>query len=137
MKASNWISTTGRYPRNAIPMDVPTIPDSASGASMTRCSPKSFWRPSVTRHTPPSFPMSSPMITTLGSSSIALRIPAVIAFDRGMVVVISGVLLHVREGIEVGEVGVALLVHQRVGLAVHVRPHGLRGGGRHLDARRT
>src|SRR5665811_1890766 len=55
------------------------MPDSASGVSMTRSSPKSFWRFSVTRNTPPSLPMSSPMMTTLGSRSIARRRPALMA----------------------------------------------------------
>src|SRR5690606_18605905 len=118
-----------------MPIAVPTMPDSASGASMTRWSPKSFCRPSVTRKTPPSLPMSSPMSTTLSSSSIAFRRPAVIAFDRGMVVVvISDGLLCVREGVQVGEVGVALLVDQRVGLRVDVLPQALRCGRLHLDA---
>src|ERR1035441_10161843 len=40
------------------------MPDSASGVSITRASPKSFCRPSVTRKTPPSLPTSSPMIRT-------------------------------------------------------------------------
>ena len=52
------------------------IPDSASGESITRCSPKSFCSPSVTRNTPPSLPMSSPASTTLGSASSARRSPA-------------------------------------------------------------
>src|SRR5665647_2505130 len=55
------------------------MPDSASGVSMTRSSPKSFWRFSVTRNTPPSLPMSSPMMTTLGSRSMARRRPALMA----------------------------------------------------------
>ena len=42
------------------PTEVPTMPDSPSGESMTRASPKSFCSPSVTRNTPPSLPMSSP-----------------------------------------------------------------------------
>ena len=55
------------------------MPDSASGESMTRSSPKSFCSPSVIRKTPPSLPTSSPIISTLGSSSIALRRPALSA----------------------------------------------------------
>src|SRR5664280_733412 len=62
-----------------MPMAVPTMPDSASGVSMMRSSPKSFCRFSVTRKTPPSLPMSSPMMTTLGSRSIARRRPALMA----------------------------------------------------------
>src|SRR5215218_5091843 len=51
------------------------MPASASGVSTTRSSPKSFCSPSVIRKTPPSRPMSSPMSTTLASSSIARRRP--------------------------------------------------------------
>src|SRR5215467_5935357 len=68
-------------------MAVPTIPDSASGVSTTRCSPKSFWRPSVTRNTPPSLPTSSPMIITLGSASSARRIPSLRARERVSLVI--------------------------------------------------
>ena len=75
-KPSNWISHTGRYPRMASPTAVPMMPDSASGVSNTRSSPKSFCRPSVMRKTPPSLPTSSPMTMTLGSSSSALRSPS-------------------------------------------------------------
>ena len=63
----------------ANPTAVPMIPDSPSGESMTRSVPKSFCKPSVTRKTPPSLPMSSPMSRTLSSSSMARRRPALIA----------------------------------------------------------
>src|SRR5829696_7918236 len=59
-----------------MPIAVPTMPDSASGESITRWSPKSFCSPSVTRKTPPSLPTSSPAITTLASASSARRKPA-------------------------------------------------------------
>src|SRR4051794_33253854 len=59
----------------ARPTAVPRIPASASGVSTTRPSPKSFCSPSGIRKTPPSLPMSSPMSTTLASSSIARRRP--------------------------------------------------------------
>src|ERR687886_2818371 len=59
----------------ARPTAVPRMPASASGVSTTRSSPKSFCRPSVIRKTPPSRPMSSPMSTTLASSSMARRRP--------------------------------------------------------------
>src|SRR3954469_3771071 len=59
----------------ASPTAVPRMPASASGVSTTRSSPKSFCRPSVIRKTPPSRPMSSPMSTTLASSSRARRSP--------------------------------------------------------------
>src|SRR5256885_741965 len=61
------------------PTAVPMMPDSPSGVSMTRSSPKSFCRPSVIRKTPPSLPTSSPMISTLGSRSIARRRPSLSA----------------------------------------------------------
>jgi hypothetical protein len=41
------------------------IPDSASGVSKQRSSPKVACSPSVTRNTPPSRPTSSPKISTL------------------------------------------------------------------------
>ena len=82
---SNWISMTGRKPPMARPIAVPTMPDSASGVSSTRCSPKSRCRCSVTRNTPPSLPMSSPIRITRGSSSIALRSPAFSALLNGIV----------------------------------------------------
>src|SRR5215212_4982832 len=72
-----------------MPTAVPTMPDSASGLSMTRSSPKSFCRPSVIRKTPPSLPTSSPMIRTLGSSSIALRRPMLRPL-ASVILVISG-----------------------------------------------
>ena len=50
---------------------------------MTRSSPKSFCRPSVTRKTPPSLPMSSPMRRTLGSSSMARAQAGVDALGDG------------------------------------------------------
>ena len=56
------------------------MPDSASGVSSTRCSPKSFCSPSVTRKTPPSLPTSSPITSTFGSRSIAARRPSFNAF---------------------------------------------------------
>ena len=96
-KPSNWISTTGRKPRIANPTAVPRIPLSASGESMTRSSPKSFCRPSVTRKTPPSLPMSSPMSTTFGSFSSDLRRPALIALAR-VVTAISAALPRRRSG---------------------------------------
>src|SRR4051794_28142809 len=72
-----------------MPTAVPTMPDSASGVSITRASPKSFWRFSVTRKTPPSLPMSSPMRTTLESFSMARRRPALMPLAM-VSLVISG-----------------------------------------------
>ena len=56
----------------AIPMAVPTIPDSASGVSNTRASPNAAASPSVTRNTPPRAPTSSPKTTTV--SIVAQRV---------------------------------------------------------------
>src|SRR5919106_565194 len=64
----------------ARPTAVPMMPDSASGVSMTRSSPKSFCRPSVTRNTPPSLPTSSPITMTFESASMAARRPMVMPF---------------------------------------------------------
>src|SRR5271157_4920199 len=52
-----------------MPIDMPIIPDSASGVSMTLPAPYLSNRPSVTLKTPPSFPMSSPSITALRFSA--------------------------------------------------------------------
>src|SRR6266508_3011550 len=45
------------------------MPASARGVSNTRSVPNSSCRPSVTRNTPPSFPMSSPRTRARGSSA--------------------------------------------------------------------
>ena len=66
---------------------MPTIADSASGESMTRSSPKSFCRPSVMRKTPPSLPMSSPMMRTFLFFSRALAQSLVEGLRHGHVVV--------------------------------------------------
>ncbi|SKT96837.1 Uncharacterised protein [Mycobacteroides abscessus subsp. abscessus] len=80
----------------AKPTAVPMIPDSASGVSMTRWSPKSFCSPSVTRKTPPSLPTSSPMMITLSSSSSADRKPAFRAPDI-VILVMMRKSLHPRK----------------------------------------
>src|SRR5580700_2308576 len=49
-----------------MPIAVATMPPSAIGVSMTRCSPYLRCRPSVARNTPPKYPMSSPIKTTAG-----------------------------------------------------------------------
>ena len=87
----------------ARPTAVPMIPDSASGVSSTRWSPKSFCRPSVTRKTPPSLPTSSPITMTFGSSSMADRRPVFSALAR--VVVIGGHHAAPRLVARVGEAG--------------------------------
>src|SRR3954468_3023596 len=73
----------------ARPTAVPRMPASASGVSTTRSSPKSFCRPSVIRKTPPSLPMSSPMSTTVASSSMARRSPRLSALPMVRVCVIA------------------------------------------------
>ncbi len=97
----------------ARPTAVPRMPDSASGESITRSSPKSFCRPSVIRKTPPSLPTSSPMIRTLGSSSIALRRPALSALAS--VTLVIALAPSRLEGVEVGR-ELRLLLDQLVGL---------------------
>src|SRR5438552_14557071 len=71
MKSANWISATGRRPCRDIPMATPTMPDSASGVSMTRISPNSSRNPAVARNTPPLAPTSSPRTTTRSSDFIS------------------------------------------------------------------
>src|SRR5919109_5428908 len=105
------------------------MPDSASGVSMTRLSPKSFCRPSVTRKTPPSLPTSSPMIRTLGSESRARRSDSLIALARAMFLNVTASAamsdpLYVRERRLVGgELG-ALLVDERMPVRVRVLENG-------------
>src|SRR6478752_3231056 len=100
------------------------MPDSASGVSMTRLSPKSFCRPSVTRKTPPSLPTSSPMTTTFGSAPRARRSDSLIALARAIFSAMSLTPVFVRErGLVGGELR-PLLVHQRVAVRVHVLEDG-------------
>src|SRR5689334_20749876 len=53
-----------------MPIEVPMMPASASGVSITRSAPNSSCRPLVARNTPPNLPTSSPSTTTRGSSRI-------------------------------------------------------------------
>src|SRR5688572_23807887 len=110
----------------ARPTAVPRMPASASGVSTTRSSPKSFCRPSVIRKTPPSLPMSSPMRTTLASSSMALRRPRLSALPMVRVWVLISVTLSrrgVREaGVVLHELG-PLLLEVRGLLGVDVVEH--------------
>src|SRR6478735_3442768 len=143
---SNWISHTGRYPRNARPTAVPTMPDSASGVSSTRCSPKSFCNPSVIRKTPPSLPMSSPRMTTLSSSSMALRRPMFKALPSVTVCFVVAMSVTrpahagrfrvdiVEPGEVLGELG-PLPLNLGVGIGVDVieDPADLRFGHRHAE----
>src|SRR5262249_41604578 len=107
------------------------MPDSASGVSTTRDSPKSFCRPSVTRKPPPSLPTPSPLTTTFGSSSSALRRPSLMAFDN-----VSVVIAPPPPGrrVQVGGVLLPLLAQQRGRLGVHVLEHRQRRRVRHLQA---
>src|SRR5450631_3118261 len=114
-------------------MAVPTMPDSASGVSMIRSSPKSFCRFSVTRNTPPSLPMSSPMMTTLGSRSMALRIPALMALPM-VIFDMSVISLKART---VGSEPGALGLDQRVVLDIDVVKHRQRLGVGHRQAALT
>src|SRR5438874_4467899 len=79
MNPRNWNSATGRNPCAARPTDMPANTVSASGVSSTRSSPKRSSKPSVARNTPPFTPTSSPITTTLGSSSMARAIAMVTA----------------------------------------------------------
>src|SRR5215217_41299 len=71
MKSANSISATGRSPCSDIPIASPTIIDSASGVSMTRCSPNSSTNPCVILNTPPRAAMSSPSTTMRSSDAIS------------------------------------------------------------------
>ena len=79
MKSANCISQIGRIPTTAAPTAVPTMPDSASGVSMTRSGPNSSMKPSVTLKAPPKTPMSSPITSTRSSWRISWRIASEIA----------------------------------------------------------
>src|SRR5919199_3231830 len=62
-------------PISAAPHAAPTIAASEMGVSMTRPSPNSSSRPSVTLNAPPYTPTSSPMRKTEGSRSISSHSP--------------------------------------------------------------
>src|SRR2546425_3900773 len=81
MKPMNWISATGRSPVSAMPNAVPTIADSASGVSNTRCGPKRSCRPSVARKMPPSLPTSWPITSTRSSAPSACSRARLIAWS--------------------------------------------------------
>src|SRR4051794_231098 len=120
----------------ARPTAVPRMPASASGVSTTRSSPKSFCRPSVIRKTPPSRPMSSPMSTTLASSSMARRRPRLSALPMVSVsVLISVVALPVETGV-VGHELLALLREPGNLLGVDGVEHRRRRRVGHVDRAR-
>ena len=77
---------------------------------MTRSSPKSFCRPSVTRKTPPSLPMSSPMRRTLGSFSMAMRRPLLMPLASVIWVIVGAPPLEA--GVVGGELA-ALVLDER------------------------
>src|SRR5262245_24313731 len=112
----------------ARPTAVPMMPDSASGVSMTRSSPKSFCSPSVIRKTPPSLPMSSPMSTTLESASMALRRPVLSALP---IVSCSAMSVPPLERADVTGELLALGVHLWRALGVDVVEHDHRIGVGH------
>src|SRR5882757_685058 len=124
----------------ASPTAVPMIPDSASGVSKTRSSPKSFCSPSVIRKTPPSLPTSSPITRTFGSRSMAARSPLFNAFAI-VIVLISGPFdartrkrFFGLEGGVVGQEGIPLGVQHRRRLGVHLGEHPLWPRLRHVRA---
>src|SRR5829696_6791673 len=86
MKSRNWISAIGIRPFIAIPIALPAITDSASGASITRSSPNSSSNPTVTRNTPPRRPMSSPSTTIRSSARISSASDSLIASSSVLVV---------------------------------------------------
>src|SRR3990170_2320236 len=126
MKSANWISATGRRPLSAIPIAIPTIPDSESGVSITLFSPNRSQSPSVARKTPPLFPMSSPRRTTAGLRSISPTNAALIAWMSVMVAI--GSSLPAREELP-------LLGQVPRHLRIHVLHHALRGDGGSFLAR--
>jgi hypothetical protein len=77
-KSANWISAMGSTPFSAMPIERPTMLDSASGVSSTRSGPKRASMPSVARKTPPSW-MSSPRTMTDCSRSISSNMASWIA----------------------------------------------------------
>src|SRR5688572_18138517 len=108
------------------------MPDSASGVSMTRSSPKSFCSPSVTRKTPPSLPMSSPIRMTLGLRSMAARRP--LLMPLAMVIVAMSVTPFAREaGVVLDELP-PLALDERVLLDVDVVEHRVAAGVGHVEA---
>src|SRR5882762_2795027 len=82
IKSINWNSATGRIPIRAAPHAAPTIAASDIGVSITRPSPNSSSKPSVTLNAPPYEPTSSPMTKTAGSRSISSQIPCRIASTK-------------------------------------------------------
>src|SRR6266404_3954544 len=66
----------------AAPHAAPTIAASDIGVSITRPSPNSSSKPSVTLNAPPYDPTSSPMTKTVGSRSISSQIPCRIASTK-------------------------------------------------------
>src|SRR3954447_6831424 len=105
------------------------MPLSANGVSSTRCSPKSFCSPSVTRKTPPSLPTSSPITSTFWSRSIAARRPSFNAFAT-----VSVAMSRPLERRVVGEEGLALRRDQRRLLRVDLGEHPVRPRRGHVHA---
>jgi hypothetical protein len=76
----NCNSSTGLRPPTAIPNPTPTMPDSATGESITRSGPCRSLSPSVTLKTPPVRPTSSPISTTSESLARARSRASLIAW---------------------------------------------------------
>src|SRR3990170_5606066 len=125
MKSANWISATGRRPLSAIPIAIPTIPDSESGVSITLFSPNRSHSPSVARKTPPLFPMSSPRRTTAGLRSISPASAELIAWMSVIVAIASSFPARKK---------FPLLGQVPRHLRVHILYQGLRGNRRGLLA---
>ena len=109
MKSANSISAIGSSPSMAIPIAMPTIPDSASGVSITRASPKSSRKPFETLKTPPRAPdvLAEQDDTVIGDiSSCRVSWIAVTRFDLG-----HGRL--VREHVARGRLGMRDRAHPR------------------------
>src|SRR5262245_44175348 len=120
MKPMNWISATGFKPVSAIPNAVPTMADSASGVSKTRCGPKRACRPSVARKTPPSWPTSWPITTTRGSLSSAWPSARLIAWTMTVSATATTRLdeagvARVRQGLGARDGGVDVVEDLRAG----------------------
>src|SRR5688572_3447157 len=129
MKSANWISATGRSPCRAMPMATPTMEDSASGVSITRCSPNSSRKPAVTRNTPPRAPTSSPMTSTRSSDFISSNRVSWIVLTRFFSVISRSLLFGEdvpHDSLGVGIRSVPGLLDRRVHLRLQLGPELLR-----------
>jgi hypothetical protein len=79
MKSPNMMSTTGRMPVMAMPTEMPVIPASEIGESITRVVPNSSTSPESTLKGVPASATSSPMISTRSSRLISSARASLIA----------------------------------------------------------